>query len=36
MNNVSDLVLDGNATALLLQQIFVPRSQRFDARHATA
>ena len=24
MNNVSDLVLDGNATALLLQEIFVP------------
>jgi Family of unknown function (DUF6510) len=24
MNNVSDLVLDGDATALLLQQIFVP------------
>jgi Family of unknown function (DUF6510) len=24
MNNVSDLVLDGNSTALLLQQIFAP------------
>ena len=24
MNNVSDLVLDGNAAVLLLQQIFVP------------
>jgi hypothetical protein len=24
MNTVSDLMLDGNATALLLQQIFVP------------
>jgi hypothetical protein len=24
MNNVSDLVLDGNANALLLQKIFVP------------
>ena len=24
MNNVSDLVLDGNAAALLFQQIFVP------------
>jgi hypothetical protein len=24
MNNVSDLMLDGNATANLLQQIFVP------------
>jgi hypothetical protein len=24
MNNVSDLMLDGNATALLLQQIFIP------------
>jgi hypothetical protein len=24
MNNVSDLMLNGNATALLLQQIFVP------------